>query len=297
MPDIQNSDLIKQVIKTLLVITSRRASESVSILLINTILKTLTGRYNFLKHVKIKTTLGYGDITADAVSVDSDINSVDSDTVGTVIETIIRVISMDLKEKAGIFFIKEFKNRLGENYVSEVRRYGVDLDLLQLERDYSRTQRQRRKVHKVGVTEGKKEDESSVLDYKWDNVSTWKYEKNECLVYDKNGKLLDKLHLDQIVENHIREITEPDVTPETTNEIVELDEEHHKLLHLLYSQDLDIKEAEHLMDKTKPEIEYMVYELLNIEFLQHESDDTVKITERGVDYLLSKEEKKLEVKK
>ncbi len=158
MPDIQNSDLIKQVIKTLLNITRRRASESVSILLINTILKTLTGRYNFLKNVKIKTTLGYGDITADAVSVDSGINSVDSATLGKVIETIIRVISMDLKEKAGIFFIKEFKDRLGGNYVSEIRRCGVDLDLLQLERDYSRTQRQRRKVHKVGAAEGKKAD-------------------------------------------------------------------------------------------------------------------------------------------
>ena len=299
MSDIQNSDLIKQVIKTLLVITSRRASESVSILLINTILKTLTGRYNFLKHVKIKTALGYGDIAADTISVDPVINSVDSDTVGKVIETIIRVVSMDLKEKAGLFFIKEFKNRLGGNYVSEIRRCGVDLDILQLERDYSRTQQQRRKTHKVG-TEGKKDEkheDASILDYKWANVSTWKYEKNACLVYDKNGKLLDKLHLDQIVENHIREITDSDETPELPDEIVELDEEYHKLLHLLYSQDLDIKEAEHLMDKTKPEIEYMVYELLNIEFLQHESDDTVKITGKGIDYLMSEEEKKLEVKK
>ena len=299
MPDIQNSDLIKQVIKTLLIITGRRASESVSILLINTILKTLTGRYNFLKNVKIKTELGYGEITADSISVDSEINSVDSSTMGKVIETIIRVISMDLKEKAGLFFIKEIKNRLGENYVSEIRRCGVDLDLIQLERDYSRTQQQRRKTHEVG-TEGKKDEkheDTSILDYKWDNVSTWKYEKNACLIYDKNGKLLDKLHLDQIVENHIREITDSDETSEMLDEIVELDEQHHKLLKLLYSRDLDIEEAKHLMDKTKPEIEYIVYELIKVEFLQHESDDTVKITGKGIDYLMSEEEKKLEVKK
>ena len=299
MPDIQNSDLIQQVIKTLLGITRRRASESISILLINTILKTLTGRYSFLNNVKIKTEVEYGEITADSISVDSDINSVDSSTMGKVIETIIRVISMDLKEKAGLFFIKEFKNQLGENYVSEIRKCGVDLDLLQLERDYSRVQQQRRKIHKVG-TEGKKDEkheDTSILDYKWNNVATWKYEKNVCLVYDKNGKLLDKLHLDQIVENHIREITGSGETLELPDEIVELDEEHHKLLCLLYSQDLDIKEAEHLMDKTKPEIEYMVYELIKIEFLQHVSDDTVKITEKGIDYLMSEEEKKLEVKK
>lgn len=299
MPDIQNLDLIKQVIKTLLNITRRRASESVSILLINTILKTLTGRYNFLKNVKIKTEVGYGEITADSISADSEINSVDSSTMGKVIETIIRVISTDLKEKAGLFFIKEFKSQLGGNYVSEIRRCGVDLDILQLERDYSRTQQQRRKTHKVG-TEGKKDEkheDTSILDYKWDNVSTWKYEKNECLIYDKNGKLLDKLHLDQIIENHIREITDSDETSEMLDEILELDEQHHKLLKLLYSRDLDIEDAKHSMNKTKPEIEYMVYELIKIEFLQHESDDTVKITGKGIDYLMSEEEKKLEVKK
>lgn len=300
MSNIQNSDLIKEVIKTLLTITSRRASESVSILLINTILKTLTGRYNFLKNVKIRTTAGYGEITADTISVDPDINSVDPTTMGKVIETIIRVISIDLKEKAGLFFIKEIKDRLGENYVSRIRECDVDLDLIQLERDYSRTQQQRRKTYKVAGAEGKKEEKpkkESVLNYEWDNVATWKYEKNACLLYNKNGKLLDKLHLDQIIENHVREITEPDVVPETKSETVELNEEHHKFLRLLYSRDLDIDEAKHLLNTTQPEIEYMVYELIDIEFLQHESDNIVKITKKGVDYLLSEEEKKLEVKK
>ncbi|MCK4365101.1 MAG: hypothetical protein KAW45_03540 [Thermoplasmatales archaeon] len=300
MSNIQNSDLIKQTIKTLLVITSRRASESVSILLMDTILKTLIGRYNFLKYVKIKSTVGYGEITADAITVDPDVNSVDPSAVGRVIETIIRVICVDLREKAGLFFIKEFKNRVGGNYVSELREIGVDLDLIQLERDYSRTQQQRRKTYKAGAegkAEGKKPEDTSILGYQWNNVSTWRYKDNMCLLYDKNGKLLDKLHLDQIIENHVRELTEPDVLPETTSESIELDEQHHKLLQLLYSRDLDIDEAKYLMDKSKPEIEYMVYELINVEFLQHESDDTVKITQNGIDYLLSEEEKKLEVKK
>ena len=297
MSDIQNSDLIKQTIKTLLVITSRRASESVSILLMDTILKTLIGRYNFLKNVKIKSTVGYGEITADAITVDPDVNSVDPSVVGKVIETIIRVICMDLREKAGLFFIKEFKNRLGMNYVLELREIGVDLDLLQLERDYSRLQQQRRKTYKVdGGKVEEKHVATSVLNYKWDNVATWRYKDNACLLYDKNGKQLDKLHLDQIIENHVRELTEPDIPLETKSESIDLDEQHHKLLQLLYSRDLDLDEAKYLMDKSKPEIEYMVYELINVEFLQHISDDVVTITQKGIDYLLSEEEK-LEVKK
>ena len=267
----------------------------------DTILKTLTKKYVFLKYVKIKTASGYGEITADAISVDPDINSVEPAVIGRVIESITRVIIMDLGKKAGVFFIKEFKDRIGAKYVSEIKECGVEFDLLQLERDYTREQQQRRKTYKVRTKEGKaevKQGETSVLGYKWDNVSTWRYKDNKCLLYDKNGKLLDQLHMDQIIENHVREITEPDIIPEEKMEtIVELDEEHHKFLQLLYSRDLDMEEAKYLMNKTTPEIEYMVYELIQVEFLQHESDDTVKITQNGIDYLLSEEEKKIGNKK
>jgi len=291
MAEIRNADLITHVVKTLLFITRRRASESISILVMDTILKTLGERYNFLRQVKLKTSVEYGEISSDVIVVETDVNAVDTTLVGKVVESIVRVICMDLKEKAGVFFIKEFKDRLGENYVSHLREIGVDFDLLQLEKDYERTQSIRRQTHGVG-SEGKTE-EKTILGYKWDNVSSWKYEKNECLLYDKNGKLLDKLHLDQIVENHVRALTEPEGVSETKPVDIDLDEEQFKLLKLLYKRDVDIEEAKHYLNKTAPEIEYMVYELLNANLLQHVSDNVVTITQKGVDYLLSDEEKKI----
>ena len=299
MSDIQNLDLLDKTIKTLLSITSRRASESVSVLLIDTILKTLMEKYHFLKHVRMKSAVGYGEITANALVIDADINSADSTIIGRAIESIIRVLCMDLGKKAGLFFIKEFKDRLGADYISALKEHGVDLDLIQLERDYTRKQQQRRESQKTGAIgeAEKKQEEATILGYKWDNVATWRYENNVCLLYDKNGKLLDKLHLDQIVENHVREITEPAASSEMINEYIEIDEEQYKLLKLLYSRDLDMDEAKYMMGKTTPEIEYIVYELIQVEFLRHESDNTVKLTSKGIEYLLSEEEKRSEVKK
>ncbi len=293
MTEIQNADLITQVVKTLLFVTRRRASESISILLMDTILKALGERYNFLRQVKIKTSIGYGEISSDAIIVEPAVNTVDTALVGKVVESLVRVIIMDLREKAGVFFIKEFKDRLGEKYISHLKDIGLDLELLQLEHDFERTQRVRRQTHGAG-TEGKTEE--TILGYKWDNVSTWKYKKNECLLYDKNGKLLDKLHLDQIIENHVRALTGTEEVDEAKQKIIDLGKEHFKLLKLLYTKDVDIEEAKHYLNKTQPEIEYLVYELLDADYLKHMSGEVVTITQKGIDFLLTNEEQQLEKK-
>lgn len=286
---------MEKVTTTLLTITSRRASESLSVLLVDTILRALTGKYSFLRYVKIKTSEGFQFSPSKMIIVDPEFETVDQAAVGKVIESMVRVIVMDLKEKAGLFFIKELKERLGESYVIALKTVQVDFDLLQLEVDFVRSQQKRRTAHQVGA-EGaaqKKPETVSILSYDWDNVSTWRYENNVCTLYDKNGKMLDKLHLDQIIENHIRAITETQEVSQETIKIKYFTEEHLKLLKLLYTKDLDIEEAKYYLKKTQPQIEYMIYELLDANFLKHISDDMVTITPKGIDYLFSEEEKQL----
>lgn len=293
MAELQNADLITQVVKTLLFVTRRRASESISILLMDTILKALRARYHFLNQVTVKASVSFGEISSDAIVVDPAVNTVDTALVGKVVESLVRVIIMDLREKAGVFFIKEFKDRLGEKYISHLKDIGLDLELLQLEHDFERSQRIRKQTY--GAGSGRKTEET-ILGYKWDNVSTWKYEKNECLLYDKNGKLLDKLHLDQIIENHVRDLTETEEVNEPKQKNINIGEEHFKLLKLLYTKDVDMEEAKHYLNKTQPEIEYLVYELLDADYLKHTSGEVVTITQNGIDFLLSAEGQKLEKK-
>jgi hypothetical protein len=293
---IKNSDLMKKVTITLLTITSRRSSESLSVLLVDTILKTLTRRYSFLQYVKIQKEEGFQTASSDIVHIDPKFEAIDQAIIARVIESMVRVIVMDLKEKAGLFYVKELKERLGDSYLEILRTFQVDFDLIQLEVDYARAQQKRRAAHQVGGEAGKQEP-VSVLGYNWDNVATWRYEGNVCILYDKNGKVLDKLFLDQIVENHVRTITESQEMFQEMEQMEELTDEHVQLLKILYSKDLDMEEAQYYLKKTEQQIEDMIRELLVANYLSHVSDNMVSITQKGIDFLLSSEEKKLDGKK
>ena len=52
----------------------------------------------------------------------------------------------------------------------------------------------------------------SLLSYTWKNVSSWKYDpsKRICVLYDKNGNVLDHLDLNLIVKNYIKCLSEED---------------------------------------------------------------------------------------
>jgi hypothetical protein len=292
---IKNSDLMKSVTMTLLAITSRRSSESLSVLLVDTILKTLKRRYPFLQYVTIQKNEGFQTSPGDIIYVDPKIEEIDQETVAKVIESMIRIIVMDLKEKAGLFFVKELRERLGDNYIDYLRGFQVDFDLMQLEIDYAREQRKRRATHQVGIDGGKQEP-GSVLGYNWESVANWRYEGDVCTLYDKKGKVLDKLFLDQIIENHVRMITESQEMFQELEQLGELTDEHKQLLKILYSKDIDMDEAQYYMKKTKQEIEDMIHELVEANYLSYVSDNMVSITKKGVNLLLSSEEKKLDGK-
>lgn len=294
---IKNSDATKKIMGILLLMISRKTSESISILVTDRILKTLRGRYGFLESIEINPHIDYGGIGINSVSVNDSINSVDPSVLGKSMESIIRVIYMDLGEKAGLFFMKELKDRLGSDCISWLRESSVDLELLSLEREYLRIRKQK-KVTAIKTDDGKileKPDEVSLIGYKWDTVVTWKYENNTCFLYDKLGNLLDKIQLDNVIEGYVKQLAEPETSQES--EVIELSEDHFKLLKLLHSKDLDMDEATHFLNKTAEEIEQMVRQLLSAGVLQHIADDTVKITDKGIDYLISKEEEKIDKKR
>ena len=280
---------------TLLAITSRRSSESLSVLLVDTIIKTLKRRYPFLQYVTIQKTEGFQSTPNDMIHIDPKIEEVDQETVAKVIESMIRIIVMDLKEKAGLFFVKELRERMGDNYIDALRRYQVDFDLMQLEIDYAREQQKRRATRQLGA-DGVKQEPGTVLGYNWESVANWKYEGNVCTLYDKSGKVLDKLFLDQIIENHVRTITESQEMFQEVEQIAELTDEHRRLLKILYSKDIDMEEAQFYLKKTQQEIEAMIHDLVEANYLSYVSNDMVSITKKGVDFLLSSEEQELDEK-
>ena len=98
---------------------------------------------------------------------------------------------MDFKDKAGLYFINEFKKNIGEEAISDLKEVGIDFELIKIQQHYLYRQHERIKSKSKNDDFVNKE-EKSLLDYSW----------------DKDGKVLDQLNLDEIVKKYIHYLTE-----------------------------------------------------------------------------------------
>jgi len=68
--------------------------------------------------------------------------------------------------------------------------------------------------------------------------------------------------------------------------MIEIDEKEYEFLETLYSRDLDIEMTMAMLQISKPEVDSMVDKFLESEMLQYVSDNEVKLTRKGLLYLL-----------
>ena len=288
MSDNENSDLLKAVIKALYNVANRRTTQNFAFAVINTIIRTIEERYDFLKYVQIYTDGG----SEDFIDVSSDLNSVHPAKIGKAIEAIIQVVYMDLKEKAGLYFIKEVKRNIGEEIIPKLRESGVDLELLMLQQHYLYQQQSRKKT-KTGKQSLNK---VGMLGYTLKNISSWDYNPKSkvCIIYDKAGKELDRLNLDTIIRNYIGNLTDEGVIEppkdygKKEEEKIEISEKEFELLKMLHARDVDIETATDLLKVTEKQLNFMVRRLLTLEMLHYISFDEVALTDIGRTYLFTK---------
>ena len=133
MPELEKSDIIKNLLSTVIDISGRKTNKGYAISTMDSLIKKLKTRFEFLKHVQIKDTRFSED--EDSVSVVSDINAIESSEVGKAINEIITTMDRSLGKSAGHFFIREIQSTLSDEYNSSIKDMGVDLGLLQLERE------------------------------------------------------------------------------------------------------------------------------------------------------------------
>ena len=292
MNKLQNSDLLKNIIKAVYITASRRTAPSFAIAVIGAITKTLEQRYDFLKNIVFREEGG----SEDFVTVDSNVNSIEPFIIAKAIENIVQVVYLDLRDKAGFFFIKELMRNAGENVISNLKDIGVDLELIQIQQHY--LYRRQSTSTKSKLDNGQEKiDNVSLLGYSWKNVSNWKFDTNKktCVIYDKNGSELDRINLDTIVRKYISSISEDgaNITDEGKEEIkkIELSKKEFELLNMIQSQDTDFESATALLHMSQSELEDTIRKLLNVELLHYVSSDEVALTEIGIEYL--KERKKI----
>jgi len=207
MNELTNAEVFEGLITGLYTTVGRRTSQSFAVAVIDAIVRALESRYDFLRFVRLNIEDG-----SEKAIIDTDLNSVDSSTLGKAAEAIIQIMCMDLKDRAGFYFINEFKDNAGGAVVSGLKDIGVDLDMLKIQQHYLFRQSKRIKTKPVVARGHKKklQEEKNLLNYSWDNVSSWDYDSNRkiCIIYGKDGNVLDQLNLDEIVKDYISSLTE-----------------------------------------------------------------------------------------
>lgn len=296
---LKNSDLIKHILAALYRTASRRTSSAFSVMIIKNILKTLRQKreYEFLKYVTIRSSVYVED--EDVVFVSSTMNKIKPLLVGKAIESIIRVVNTNLKDvKAGLYFITELKKQMDNQYMSEIKNFGVDLDLIQIEQHHLYKQKKMEEsipesYHESGYKEKDRDSYVNILKYNFENIAFWRYEKNICTIYNKRGEVLDKLPLDRLVKEYIMKVKgfkRPlSSTSNPSEKLVEINEKEYEFLRLLHSRDVDVETAITLLNISKDELNVIIKKLLASEVLHYVSWDELSLTDAAVALLTERE--------
>ena len=131
--EIQNSDIIKHTLYSLIFVARSKTSKDYAWSIIKRLLDELKIDHDFLKYIKIKEIENLED-TIDDITVLSEFNHVESKKIGKAIQSIVDLFKIRMGNKAGYFFLAEFKEVLGNKYHSIIKKMGVDLRLIDLQK-------------------------------------------------------------------------------------------------------------------------------------------------------------------
>jgi len=133
------SEAVKNLLTNLITISGRKTDRGYAMITLDKVMRELENKYFFLKHVRIKDTRYIEDL--DAIQVMPDINYVDSLEMGKALQDIITTMDNSLGENAGHFFLKDLISRLDDSNKMIISDMGVDLSIMQLEREVKKLER------------------------------------------------------------------------------------------------------------------------------------------------------------
>jgi len=292
MVELKNSILLEAILTAIYNVASRRTSSKFADESLGSTIKTLEGKFDFLKLVEInKIDSAEGGF---AVSVSSDIDTVHPELVGKAIEALIRVIYNDMDSEAGLYFVSEVKEIAGEEITRMISDCDVDLGQLQLEQHHAYQRRERKRSIAEAARTGKltRGRPENLIGYTWQKVSHWKHEPGSkyCTLYDNAGNILDRLNLDRIIQNYVERLSGYiDVDPREIEKEASVYEKEYKLLKLLLERDMDAETAMHMLKINRDELNKIISKLSQMEMLQYTDFNTVELTNIGIGYLSKKE--------
>jgi len=127
---IENSELLKIVLKIVFDILDIESDRKNAIQSLNSIVTRLKMEYDFLEHIEINDVIHMQG--TDIIVVSKNIDTIEPKKIGDLIQRILQETNRSLKEKGGYQFIERFRNRLTEDYLIKLEEIGVNLDIIQL---------------------------------------------------------------------------------------------------------------------------------------------------------------------
>jgi hypothetical protein len=124
-----HESLVKKALEAIIDLIDERTSKGFAVVTIDTIIDELKDTHDVLNYIEIdKSQYSKG---IDAINVMSDINIVESYKLGKAIREIIKMTHKYLGKKT-YHFIEDFKNKLGNKYLTEIENMGVNLHFLEM---------------------------------------------------------------------------------------------------------------------------------------------------------------------
>jgi hypothetical protein len=279
--EIEKTYLLKKSLQALIDISARRTSRTYVDKVMNRIISVFQQTYPFLYHVDISDGNQDGE-----VNINGSLEEVGLEDICEVLGSFIRVLFMDLGDEMGLYFVKEFKQRVEPEIISILEQSGINLSIIEVEQRHVFTHHQEQKNAKIA-------GDVSLLGYTWDEVSNWKYDEmnNVCILYDKNDQVLDKLNLDAIIENHVKRLTGEynDEDMDFDFDSIKLEPKDNELLHLFevrkHSKTIDVVMASALLQMPEDEIEQIIERLVKQELLSYANVDTIQLSEKGIQFI------------
>lgn len=135
----ENSKIIKDILSSIISISGRKTTQSHAIFLIESTLNTLKKQYSFLENINVKDTTYIED--GEQISIMTEVNNVNVHEMGTAVKDIITHLNLSLGDEAGHFFLKELAHKLNDDSIISLKNMGVDLDLMHLEKQVSKMEK------------------------------------------------------------------------------------------------------------------------------------------------------------
>jgi predicted transcriptional regulator len=274
--------VIDDFFKSTFTVSSRRTSLKLAEESFFDAIEVLKDQFQLFKKIDVKidtTSIISGGFKID---FDEDIESISSYDISKSLDAFIRLIYDDIAEESGLYFITEIKNRLDGRHVHCIAELGLDLDRIQNEQHMLYNSK-RRKKEKLKTTKTK-----NPLGYDWNSVNNWDYngESKQVELYDKDGKILDKIDLQHAIKHYVESLSGSSEL--STMDLANILEEHEKsytFLKLVNQEDMEFDTAKSMLNLNDDEIKMIIKELIELKFLQFVADDEIEITESGKEFI------------